>query len=157
MDVVHWGNLNAFLQVMWRPPHKNNSIHKSTFQSTISCMKEVSWRQWCFHDPMLSGNSVNMFCCAIVVQKKQSYVPFVLQNVGKALRSTWKCLMLGLYNFALCYSTPATVAATFVPDFSPARNRTWMSLLVIQLIQWNLTLRVLSMLISVSLSMVFHL
>ncbi|XP_049445380.1 uncharacterized protein C1orf115-like [Epinephelus fuscoguttatus] len=43
-------------------------------------------------------------------------------NVGKALRCTWKCLMLGLYNFALGYSTPITVAATFVPDFHPGRN-----------------------------------
>lgn len=49
---------------------------------------------------------------------------FVFQNVGKALRTTWKYMMLGLYNFALSYSTPITVAATFVPDFHPGRNRT---------------------------------
>lgn len=53
---------------------------------------------------------------------------FVFQNVGKALRATWKCLMLGLYNFALGYSTPITVAATFVPDFHPGRNRTWVEI-----------------------------
>lgn len=56
-------------------------------------------------------------------RKKEKYKK-VKKNVGKALRSTWKCLMLGLYNFALGYSTPITVAATFVPDFHPGRNRT---------------------------------
>lgn len=56
-------------------------------------------------------------------RKKESYKK-VKKNVGKALRSTWKCLMLGLYNFALGYSTPITVAAAFVPDFHPGRNRT---------------------------------
>lgn len=50
---------------------------------------------------------------------------FSPQNVGKALRATWKCLMLGLYNFALGYSTPITVAATFVPDYHPGRNTSW--------------------------------
>lgn len=50
---------------------------------------------------------------------------FLPQNVGKALRATWKCLMLGLYNFALGYSTPITVAATFVPDYHPGRNTSW--------------------------------
>ncbi|XP_021174524.2 uncharacterized protein C1orf115 [Fundulus heteroclitus] len=56
-------------------------------------------------------------------RKKESYKK-VKKNVGKALRTTWKCLMLGLYNFALAYSTPITVAATFVPDFHPSRDRT---------------------------------
>ncbi|XP_049914186.1 uncharacterized protein C1orf115-like [Epinephelus moara] len=54
-------------------------------------------------------------------RKKEKYKK-VKKNVGKALRCTWKCLMLGLYNFALGYSTPITVAATFVPDFHPGRN-----------------------------------
>ncbi|XP_038127074.1 uncharacterized protein C1orf115-like [Cyprinodon tularosa] len=56
-------------------------------------------------------------------KKKENYKK-VKKNVGKALRTTWKCLMLGLYNFALAYSTPITVAATFVPDFHPSRDRT---------------------------------
>ncbi|KAI4802367.1 hypothetical protein KUCAC02_020208 [Chaenocephalus aceratus] len=55
-------------------------------------------------------------------RKKEMYKK-VRKNVGKALRSTWKCLMLGLYNFALGYSTPITVAATFVPDFHHGRNK----------------------------------
>ncbi|XP_036941443.1 uncharacterized protein C1orf115-like isoform X1 [Acanthopagrus latus] len=54
-------------------------------------------------------------------RKKEQYKK-VKKNVGKALRATWKCLMLGLYNFALGYSTPITVAATFVPDFHTGRN-----------------------------------
>ncbi|KAM4712632.1 required for drug-induced death protein 1-like [Anableps anableps] len=56
-------------------------------------------------------------------RKKENYKK-VKKNVGKALRATWKCLMLGLYNFALAYSTPITVAATFVPDFHTSRDRT---------------------------------
>lgn len=56
-------------------------------------------------------------------RKKEKYKK-VKKNVGKALRSTWKCLMLGLYNFALGYSTPITVAATFVPDFHRGRTGT---------------------------------
>ncbi|KAM9704681.1 required for drug-induced death protein 1-like [Menidia menidia] len=56
-------------------------------------------------------------------RKKESYKK-VKKNVGKALRSTWKCLKLGLYNFAFGYSTPVTIAAAFVPDFHPGRDRT---------------------------------
>lgn len=55
-------------------------------------------------------------------KKKKEQYKKVKKNVGKALRATWKCLMLGLYNFALGYSTPITVAATFVPDYHPGRN-----------------------------------
>lgn len=44
---------------------------------------------------------------------------FVLQNVGKALRYSWKCLMLGLQNFTVGYSTPLSAAASIVPDFHP--------------------------------------
>lgn len=57
-------------------------------------------------------------------QKKKENYKKVKKNVGKALHYTWKCLMLGLYNFALGYSTPITVAATFVPDFHQSRDRT---------------------------------
>uniref|UniRef100_A0A3P8X3J4 Uncharacterized protein n=1 Tax=Cynoglossus semilaevis TaxID=244447 RepID=A0A3P8X3J4_CYNSE len=56
-------------------------------------------------------------------RKKLKYKK-VKKNVRKALRSTWKCLKLGLYNFALGYSTPITVAATFVPDFHRGRTGT---------------------------------
>ncbi|CAJ1078419.1 uncharacterized protein C1orf115-like isoform X1 [Xyrichtys novacula] len=55
-------------------------------------------------------------------EKKKEKYKKVKKNIGKAMRATWKCLMLGLYNFALGYSTPITVAATFVPDFHPGRN-----------------------------------
>ncbi|KAI4897331.1 hypothetical protein NFI96_015478, partial [Prochilodus magdalenae] len=48
---------------------------------------------------------------------------FVLQNVGKALRYSWKCLMLGLQNFTVGYSTPITAAATLVPDFRAKRAK----------------------------------
>lgn len=55
-------------------------------------------------------------------KKKKEQYKKVKKNVGKALRATWKCLMLGLYNFALGYSTPVTVAATFVPDYHHGRS-----------------------------------
>ncbi|XP_061900630.1 required for drug-induced death protein 1-like [Entelurus aequoreus] len=47
-------------------------------------------------------------------KKKEKYKK-VRKNVGKALRTTWKCFMLGLHNFAQAYSTPITLAATFQP------------------------------------------
>ncbi|XP_076026643.1 required for drug-induced death protein 1-like [Genypterus blacodes] len=55
-------------------------------------------------------------------RKKEKYKK-VKKNVGKALRSSWKYLMLGLYNFSMSYTTPIAMAATFVPDFHPSRNR----------------------------------
>ncbi|KAM3603623.1 uncharacterized protein V6R79_026036 [Siganus canaliculatus] len=57
-------------------------------------------------------------------RRKKKRVKKVKKNVGKALRATWKCLMLGLHNFALGYSTPITVAAAFSPDFHPGRTST---------------------------------
>uniref|UniRef100_A0A1A8BBP9 Chromosome 1 open reading frame 115 n=2 Tax=Nothobranchius kadleci TaxID=1051664 RepID=A0A1A8BBP9_NOTKA len=57
-------------------------------------------------------------------KKKNENYKKVKKNVGKALRTTWKCLMLGFYNFALAYSTPITVAAAFSPDFHHDRSRT---------------------------------
>ncbi|XP_013866998.1 uncharacterized protein C1orf115 [Austrofundulus limnaeus] len=56
-------------------------------------------------------------------KRKENYKK-VRKNVGKALRTTWKCLKLGLYNFAFAYSTPVTVAAAFAPDFYHDRNET---------------------------------
>ncbi len=52
-------------------------------------------------------------------------VLFVLQNVGKALRYSWKCLMLGLQNFTVGYSTPLSAAASVVPDFHPGAAWGW--------------------------------
>ncbi|XP_056150487.1 required for drug-induced death protein 1-like [Lampris incognitus] len=55
-------------------------------------------------------------------KRKEKYNK-VKKNFGKALRCSWKCVILGLYNFALGYSTPITAAATFIPDFHPSRAR----------------------------------
>ncbi|CAN9507431.1 unnamed protein product [Ophioblennius macclurei] len=54
-------------------------------------------------------------------RKKENYKK-VKKNVGKALRSTWKCFMLGMYNFAMAYTTPINMAGTFVPDFHQGRD-----------------------------------
>ncbi|RVE55820.1 hypothetical protein OJAV_G00229740 [Oryzias javanicus] len=56
-------------------------------------------------------------------KKKENYKK-VKKNVGKALRITWKCFMLGLYNFALGYAAPVTVTAAFGTDSNLGRNRT---------------------------------
>eukprot|EP00063_Salmo_salar_P086294 XP_014061129.1 PREDICTED: uncharacterized protein C1orf115 homolog [Salmo salar] len=55
-------------------------------------------------------------------KKKQKYKK-VKKNVGKALRYSWKCLMLGLHSMAAGYSTPLTAAATLVPEFHAGRDR----------------------------------
>ncbi|KAL6095966.1 uncharacterized protein ACO6RY_09773 [Pungitius sinensis] len=57
-------------------------------------------------------------------KRKKTKYKKVKKNVGKALRCTWKCLKLGLYNFALGYSTPISMAAAFDPDFHRSRNTT---------------------------------
>lgn len=54
-------------------------------------------------------------------RKKEKYKK-VRKNVRKALKCTWKCLVLGLYNFALGYSVPMPVASTFGPDFQKGRS-----------------------------------
>uniref|UniRef100_A0A3B4A1B1 Uncharacterized protein n=1 Tax=Periophthalmus magnuspinnatus TaxID=409849 RepID=A0A3B4A1B1_9GOBI len=54
-------------------------------------------------------------------RKKEKYKK-VRKNMRKALKCTWKCLMLGLYNFALGYSTPMSVVTTFSPDFHQGQN-----------------------------------
>ncbi|XP_037541398.1 uncharacterized protein C1orf115 [Nematolebias whitei] len=56
-------------------------------------------------------------------KRKENYKK-VKKNVGKALRTTWKCFKLGLHNFALAYSTPITVAAAFAPEFYYDRDKT---------------------------------
>ncbi|CDQ74566.1 unnamed protein product [Oncorhynchus mykiss] len=55
-------------------------------------------------------------------KKKKKYKK-VKKNVGKALRYSWKCLMLGLHSMAAGYSTPLTAAATLVPEFHAGRDR----------------------------------
>ncbi|KAG9268102.1 hypothetical protein AMEX_G17041 [Astyanax mexicanus] len=38
------------------------------------------------------------------------------KNVGKALRYSWKCLIVGLQNFSSAYSGPLSAATTLVPE-----------------------------------------
>ncbi|XP_033996300.1 uncharacterized protein C1orf115-like [Trematomus bernacchii] len=40
----------------------------------------------------------------------------IRKNVGKALRLSWRCLMLGLQNMAAVYSTPSSALSTVVSE-----------------------------------------
>jgi len=42
--------------------------------------------------------------------------------MGKALRYSWKCLVVGLQNLSTAYSMPLGAAATIVPDLQRARS-----------------------------------
>uniref|UniRef100_A0AAY5K897 Uncharacterized protein n=1 Tax=Esox lucius TaxID=8010 RepID=A0AAY5K897_ESOLU len=55
-------------------------------------------------------------------KKKQKYKK-VKKNFGKALRYSWKCLMLGLHSMAASYSTPLTTVASLVPEFHAEKDR----------------------------------
>ncbi|KAJ8009717.1 hypothetical protein DPEC_G00094440 [Dallia pectoralis] len=55
-------------------------------------------------------------------KKKRKYKK-VKKNVGKALRYSWKCFMLGLHSMAASYATPLTTVATLVPEFHAEWNR----------------------------------
>ncbi|CAM4645268.1 hypothetical protein PO909_011848 [Leuciscus waleckii] len=55
-------------------------------------------------------------------KKKQDKYKKLRKNVGKALRYTWKCLVVGLQNLSTAYSMPLGVAATIVPDIHRARS-----------------------------------
>jgi len=45
-----------------------------------------------------------------------------LQNMGKALRYSWKCLVVGLQNLSTAYSMPLGASAAIVPDLQRARS-----------------------------------
>ncbi|XP_041638070.1 uncharacterized protein C1orf115-like [Cheilinus undulatus] len=48
-------------------------------------------------------------------KKKKKYKKY-RKNVGKALRFTWRCFMLGLQNMASTYSTPLSAVSTVVTE-----------------------------------------
>ncbi|KAK7153130.1 hypothetical protein R3I93_011130 [Phoxinus phoxinus] len=56
------------------------------------------------------------------IKKKQDKYKKLRKNVGKALRYSWKCLVVGLQNFSTAYSMPLGAATTIVPDIHRARS-----------------------------------
>ncbi|XP_053489744.1 required for drug-induced death protein 1 [Ictalurus furcatus] len=55
-------------------------------------------------------------------EKQEKYKRF-RKNFGKALRYTWKCLVVGLQNFSTSYSGPLSAASTLVPEIQRTRPR----------------------------------
>ncbi|ROL47004.1 hypothetical protein DPX16_20656 [Anabarilius grahami] len=70
------------------------------------------------YEPLVENDSQHKLKEEKKAKKKDKYKKY-RKNVGKALRYSWKCLMLGLQNFTVGYSTPLSAAATIVPDFHP--------------------------------------
>ncbi|KAM9466813.1 required for drug-induced death protein 1 [Clarias gariepinus] len=54
--------------------------------------------------------------------KERKYKSF-RKNFGKAIRYTWKCLVVGLQTFSTSYSGPLSAASTLVPDIQRTRPR----------------------------------
>ncbi|XP_061602939.1 required for drug-induced death protein 1 isoform X1 [Cololabis saira] len=111
------------------PETLNQSSHDDGLQATDDSGRKDKWHRelhFAFlperYKPLIDDEEKARANREKKKRKKENYKK-VKKNVGKALRITWKCLMLGLHNFALGYSTPITVAATFVPDFHHG-NRT---------------------------------
>ncbi|KAL1258349.1 hypothetical protein QQF64_011593 [Cirrhinus molitorella] len=55
------------------------------------------------------------------IKKKQDKYKKLRKNMGKALRYSWKCLVVGLQNLSTAYSMPLGVGATIVPDIQRAK------------------------------------
>ncbi|KAF4102314.1 required for drug-induced death protein 1 [Onychostoma macrolepis] len=55
------------------------------------------------------------------IKKKQDKYKKLRKNMGKALRYSWKCLVVGLQNLSTAYSMPLGVGVTIVPDIHRAR------------------------------------
>ncbi|MCJ8736983.1 hypothetical protein PDJAM_G00018550 [Pangasius djambal] len=55
-------------------------------------------------------------------EKQKKYKRF-RKNFGKALRYTWKCLVVGLQSFSTSYSGPLSAASTLVPEIQRTRPR----------------------------------
>ncbi|XP_060789016.1 required for drug-induced death protein 1 [Neoarius graeffei] len=56
-------------------------------------------------------------------REKQEKYKRLRKNFGKALRYTWKCLVVGLQNFSTSYSGPLGAATTLVPEIQRIRPR----------------------------------
>ncbi|XP_052450613.1 uncharacterized protein si:dkey-126g1.9 [Carassius gibelio] len=70
------------------------------------------------YEPLVEDDSQHKLKEEKKAKKKEKYKKY-RKNVGKALRYSWKCLMLGLQNFTVGYSTPLSAASSIVPDFHP--------------------------------------
>ncbi|KAM4633226.1 uncharacterized protein ACJ7VT_016676 [Polymixia lowei] len=109
--------------------HQENTAYSDSQQVENARQKEKFHREIHFaflperYEPLEENEEAQVRAKEERKKKRKEKYNKVKKNVGKALHASWKCLMLGLYNFALGYSTPITAAATFVPEFHPGRTR----------------------------------
>ncbi|XP_076156092.1 required for drug-induced death protein 1 [Alosa pseudoharengus] len=57
------------------------------------------------------------------LEKRRQKYKQIRKNVGKAVRFSWKCLVVGLQTFASVYSTPLSAASTIIPEMNRAHPR----------------------------------
>ncbi|XP_051578124.1 required for drug-induced death protein 1 [Myxocyprinus asiaticus] len=97
-------------------PHLLDSMNKkekSAKQVHIAFLQEK-------YEPLIEEEITDKQTDDCIKKKQDKYKKF-RKNMGKALRFSWKCLVVGLQNFSTAYSMPLCAAATVVPEIHRAR------------------------------------
>ncbi|KAJ8333321.1 hypothetical protein SKAU_G00422170 [Synaphobranchus kaupii] len=74
------------------------------------------------YQPLIEEDQIKKIAKEEKKQKKKERYKKYRKNVGKALRFSWKCLVVGLQSFTAAYSTPVSVATVLITN--PHRHRT---------------------------------
>ncbi|XP_072546568.1 required for drug-induced death protein 1 [Salminus brasiliensis] len=88
-----------------RPPEK--SSRKSAKQVHIAVLPDR-------YEPLEEDQPADTAPEKSEKKKQENYKKF-RKNIGKALRYSWKCLVVGLQSFSSAYSGPLSAAVTLVP------------------------------------------
>ncbi|XP_052001628.1 required for drug-induced death protein 1 [Xyrauchen texanus] len=91
-----------------------NKKEKSTKQVHIAFLPEK-------YEPLIEDEITDKQTDNCIKKEQDKYKKF-RKNMGKALRFSWKCLVVGLQNFSTAYSMPLSAAATVVPEIHRARS-----------------------------------
>ncbi|GAA6101906.1 uncharacterized protein C1orf115 homolog [Tachysurus ichikawai] len=92
----------------WDEDQNENRYHRYVFSRKYETLEEIECQEKAKEEKK--------------AKKKAKYKKYK-KNVRKALRYSWKCLLLGLQNFTVGYCTP-NVPAAFVPEFRPSSDKT---------------------------------